>query len=88
MRLLSGIAIALSLIPTNLLAQEATVQPAPEKIAGERPLAPGKPAGVEKAQRLDNKVLWVAGLGVVAAGVIMLATQRNSQTATSTTSTQ
>lgn len=88
MRVLSGIAIALGLIPTNLLAQEVTVQPLPEKIVSEWPLAPGKPAGVEKAQRLDNRVLWVAGVGVVATGVIMLATQRNSQTVTSTTSTK
>lgn len=38
------------------------------------PLAPGKPAGLRKAQdQDDNTVLYIIGIGAVAAGIALLA---------------
>ena len=51
------------------------------------PLPSGHPAGVKKAQSEDSTLYWVAGLGVIAAGVGLVASG-NSSKVTSTTSTQ
>jgi hypothetical protein len=37
------------------------------------PLPAGKPAGVKQAQEEDNTVWWVVGVGVVAAGIALVA---------------
>ena len=58
MRLFITATVAASLFATNLLAAEAVA-----------PLAPGKPAGVQKAQDADNTVWWIVG-GAVIVGVI------------------
>ncbi|HEX4178555.1 MAG TPA: hypothetical protein VHY57_08960 [Rhizomicrobium sp.] len=60
-------------------------------------LAPGKPAGVHKAQGLDtNTTLIIAGVGLAAAGIAIAAsagnaagptTSTNSTSSTSSTST-
>lgn len=42
------------------------------------PLAPGKPAGLAKAQDNDNTTLLIIGVGVVAAGVVLLASGSGS----------
>lgn len=54
------------------------------------PLAPGKPAGVKKAQAADNTMLMVLGLGVVAGGIALVASGGGNDkvvNATSTTTT-
>jgi hypothetical protein len=58
------------------------------------PLAPGKPAGVQKAQAADNTMLMVLGLGVVAGGIALVASGGGNDnvvtattTSTSTTTT-
>ena len=58
-----GAAIIVSMIATSALAADA-----------DSSLAPGRPAGVQQAQRDgDNTVLYVVGLGVVAAGIALVA---------------
>ena len=37
------------------------------------PLAPGKPAGLTQAQERDNTVIYIVGLGIVAAGIALVA---------------
>ena len=58
--------------------------------AGNEPaLAPGKPAGVSKAQTGGNGLLLIAGVAVVAGGIALVATSGNSNgtIANSTSST-
>ena len=52
-------------------------------------LAPGKPAGVSKAQTGGNGLLLIAGVAVVAGGIALVATSGNSNgtIANSTSST-
>jgi hypothetical protein len=50
------------------------------------PLAPGKPAGVKKAQAEDTTLLWVLGAGLVIGGIVLVATQGDDKTPTGTTS--
>ncbi len=43
------------------------------------PLAPGKPAGLHKAQDdSGNTVLYIVGLGAIGAGIAILATNNSS----------
>lgn len=52
------------------------------------PLAPGKPAGVKKAQAGDTStVMIVAGVAVVGLGIGLVASGNGSGPATSTTAT-
>ena len=44
------------------------------------PLAPGKPAGVKQAQAMDNTLLLVLGLGVVAGGIALVASGNGHST--------
>ena len=50
------------------------------------PLAPGKPAGVKKAQMEHNTLLIVLGVGIVAGGIALVASNGNGSGVTSTTS--
>jgi hypothetical protein len=50
-------------------------------------LAPGKPAGVKEAQMFAPTWIWVAGIGVIALGVVLVASGGNNGTSTTTTST-
>jgi hypothetical protein len=60
------------------------------------PLAPGKPAGLRQAQDADdNTVLYIIGIGAVAAGIALLASGNDKDngmvtppTSTSTTTTK
>lgn len=59
------------------------------------PLAAGKPAGVKQAQNDDNTVWYIVGLGVVAAGIAIVASGNSngplasgSLTTTTTTTTK
>lgn len=42
------------------------------------PLAPGKPAGVRAAQDGDNTVFVIIGLGAVAAGIALIASDNGN----------
>jgi hypothetical protein len=56
-------------------------------LAADGALAPGKPAGVKQAQEQDNTLLYVAGIGLVAAGIAIAASSSNHHNTTTTTST-
>ena len=76
MRTIGAVLLASSLIASSAFA--ATDVSAP--------LAPGKPAGVKQAQSMDNTLLLVLGLGVVAGGIALVASG-NGNTSVSTTTT-
>lgn len=63
MRTVGAVLLASSLIASSAFA--ATDASAP--------LTPGKPAGVKQAQAMDNTLLIVLGLGVVAGGIALVA---------------
>ena len=60
MRNFFAVALAGALFATNAFAADA-------------PLAPAKPAGLKKAQDADNTLLVAVGLGIVAAGIAVVA---------------
>jgi hypothetical protein len=75
MRNIVAAAVAATLMATSALA--ATDNSA---------LAPGKPAGVQHAQDMSgNTVWWLVGLGVVAAGIALVASGSNNNALTSGT---
>jgi hypothetical protein len=77
MRTIGAVLLATSLITSTAFA--ATDASAP--------LAPGKPAGVKQAQSMDNTLLLVLGLGVVAGGIALVASGNGHNTTTTTTTT-
>jgi hypothetical protein len=60
---------------------------APALADGVRPLAPGKPVGVAKAQNRDNTVLYVIGAGAIVAGIALLASDNGSNPGSSSSNT-
>ena len=65
MKNLCAAAAAISLLASSALAD-------PSQNASMAPLAPGKPSGLQKAQDAsDNTVLYIVGIGVVAAGIAL-----------------
>jgi hypothetical protein len=74
MRVLIAAATAASLIVSSAFAAETA----------SGPLAPGKPAGVQKAQMEDTTLLWVLGAGLAIGGIVLLATQNSDKTTTPT----
>lgn len=71
-----------------LLASSLMVSTSFAGTSADTPLAPGKPAGVKEAQAMDNTLLLVLGLGVVAGGIALVASSSgHSSVATTTTST-
>ena len=86
MRVFIAAVLMASLIATNLLAAE-NAAPAPTNA----PLAPGKIAGVKKAQDFNDDTLWWILGGVAAVGIIAWAASSGSSTtaagATGTTTT-
>jgi hypothetical protein len=79
MRTIGAVLLASSLVASNAFAATGTGAP----------LTPGKPAGVKQAQAMDNTLLLVVGLGVVAAGIALVASGngKTAETATTTTTT-
>ena len=53
--------------------------------SGAGPLAPGKPAGVQKAQGGDNTILYIMGAGVVIAGIVLVASGSGHNNSSGTT---
>ena len=74
MRLLFVSAIAACLCTSSVMAADVATGP----------LAPGKPAGVQQAQRGDNTLLYVLGAGAVIAGIVLLANNGSSKAAATT----
>lgn len=58
----------------------------PANIAMAAPLAPGQPAGLTKAQdaEVDNTALYILGLGAIAAGIAILASNSHNAISGST----
>jgi len=77
MRTTCAVLLASSLLASNAFA--ATDASAP--------LTPGKPAGVKQAQEMDNTLLLVLGLGVVAGGIALVASGNGHSTVSATTTT-
>jgi hypothetical protein len=92
MRLIVSALTATTLLVTSAFA--ATDSVAPQAASATRSagaLAPGKPAGIQKAQGADNTVWWILGAGVVIGGIVLVATGNGgnaSAPANSTTLTQ
>lgn len=74
------------IIGAALLASSLVVSSALAATDASAPLIPGKPAGVKQAQSMDNTLLLVVGLGVVAGGIALVASG-NGHTAPSATTT-
>jgi hypothetical protein len=73
MRTFVAASLAAVLIATNAFAMPTS------------PLPAGQPAGVKNAQMEDNTVWWVVGLGVVAAGIALVASGSSNGSLTSGT---
>ena len=80
MRVLIAAVAGAAMLASSALAGEAVD-------AGTGPLAPGKPAGVQKAQDRDNAVLYLVGGGLVIAGIVLVATGGSNKTPTGSIST-
>jgi hypothetical protein len=46
--------------------------------SGPSPLAPGKPAGLRTAQDRDDTIVYIVGLGAIAAGVALIASDNGN----------
>jgi hypothetical protein len=51
------------------------------------PLSPGKPAGVKQAQNAASTLFWLAGIGIVATGIVLLAENNHNNNTVSTAAT-
>ena len=68
--------IGSALLATTMIVSSAFA--ATDSVA---PLAPGKPAGVQKAQAADSTtLLWVLGAGLVIGGIALVATDGGDST--------
>lgn len=77
MRIIGAAFLASNLIVSSAFAAD-----------GAAPLPAGKPAGVKQAQEVDNTLLLVLGLGVVAGGIALVASGNgHSSVGTTTTCT-
>lgn len=74
------------IIGAALLASSLIVSSAYAATDANAPLTAGKPAGVKQAQEMDNTLLLVLGVGVVAAGIALVASG-NGHTAPSAVTT-
>jgi hypothetical protein len=74
MKTIGSAILATALFATSAFAATDSVAPT----AGA--LAPGKPAGVQKAQGADNTIWFVLGAGVIIGGIVLAATGNNNDT--------
>ena len=92
MRIIGSALVATTLFVTSAFAATDSVAPqsAPAAVKSSAgALAPGKPAGIQKAQGSDNTIWWVLGAGVVIGGIILVATNnQNTAPVVSTNLTQ
>ena len=76
MRAIGAAIMASALIFTGTVASAADMAP----------LAPGKPAGIKKAQDVDTSMLlWIVGGGLVVGGIALAASQGSSKAPTPAT---
>jgi hypothetical protein len=83
MRIIGSALVAATLFVSSAFAATDSMAPqsAPTAVRSSTgTLAPGKPAGVQKAQGTDNTIWWVLGAGVVIGGIVLVATGNNSST--------
>jgi hypothetical protein len=78
MRSITSIVAAATILASSVMAASADTS---------APLPAGKPAGVEKAQLAGNGLLILFGLGIVAGGIALIATQGNNGNTVATTTT-
>ena len=67
---------------STLLALTLSVSGALAADTAPGPLAPGKPAGVKKAQAENTTLLWLLGAGLVIGGIALVATNGSDKTPT------
>jgi hypothetical protein len=77
-RKLAAAALASALVLSNTAAFAATD-------SNQAALAPGKPAGVKEAQMWAPAWIWIAGVGIVALGVVLVASGGNNGSSATTT---
>ena len=70
-----------------ILASSLTISSAFAATDTNAPLVPGKPAGVKQAQSMNNTLLLVLGLGVVAGGIALVASGNGHSTPSTVTTT-
>ena len=51
------------------------------------PLAPGKPAGVQKAQEAHTLALWIVGAGIIGGGILLATSGKSNNTIGTTVTT-
>ena len=77
MRTVGSALLATTMFVTSAFAATDTVGP----------LAPGKPAGVQKAQAAESTtLLWVLGAGLVIGGIVLVATNGDDKAPTGSSS--
>jgi hypothetical protein len=87
MRIIGSALVATTLFVTSAFAATDSVAPQAAPVAAQSSagaLAPGKPAGVQKAQGTDSTLLWVLGAGVVIGGIVLIATNTGNSTQATT----
>ncbi len=83
MRTIGSALVATTLLVTSAFAATDSVAPQVAPMAAKSSagaLAPGKPAGVQKAQGTDNTIWWILGAGVVVGGIVLVATGNSNNT--------
>jgi hypothetical protein len=81
MRIIGSALVATTLFVTSAFAATDSLAPqaAPAAVQSSAgALAPGKPAGIQKAQGADNTIWWVLGAGIVIGGIVLVATGNSS----------
>ena len=85
MRKLVGITSAVIMTAALITGAIADTATGAQSLAS-APLSPGKPAGVKQAQNAASTLFWLAGIGIVATGIVLLA-ENNHNNNTSSTAT-
>lgn len=75
MRVIGAAILASTLVISSAFAADSSL------------LAPGKPAGVHKAQMEGSGLMWGLGLAVIAGGAALVASGNGKSTVTATTTT-
>jgi hypothetical protein len=89
MRIIGSAFVAATLFVTSAFAATDSMAPlaAPVAVQSAGALAPGKPAGIQKAQGSDNTIWWILGAGLVVGGIVLIATNNGSSSVTPPVST-
>jgi hypothetical protein len=85
MRKFVGIAGAVALTTAFITSAAAADMAAGTQMTAIAPLSPGRPAGIKQAQDAGLTLFWIAGIGIVATGIVLLAENNNNNTSSTTT---